>query len=93
MDTEELEALNPLHYSPTDVNGGLLGPLFPEVHNQLLCLADVEGEVVVLAPHCQVSLLLPIGCLIINSDQAHHHRIICKFKDGIGVVRGKDKKE
>ena len=44
-------------------------PSFPVVHNQLLCLADVEGEVVVLAPHCQTSDLLPKGCLIV-SDQS-----------------------
>ena len=54
---------NPLHYSPVDVNGGLLDPPFSLVHDQLLYLADVEGGVVVLAPHCQVSDLLPIGCL------------------------------
>ena len=27
------------------MNRGVLGPLFPVVHNQLLCFADVEGEV------------------------------------------------
>ena len=35
---------------------------------QLLVLADVEGEVVVLAPHCQVFDLLPVGCLIVIGD-------------------------
>jgi hypothetical protein len=29
VDTEELEAFNRLHYSPVDVNGGVLGPSFP----------------------------------------------------------------
>jgi hypothetical protein len=28
------------------VDEGVLSPRFPVVHNQLLCLADVEGEVV-----------------------------------------------
>ena len=72
MDTEDLEAFDPLHYSlvglthnvmrkaatsfssttqrPVEVNVGMLGPLFPVVHEQLLC-ADVEGEVDVMAPH------------------------------------------
>ena len=36
LDTEELEALDPLHYSPVDVNRGLLGPPFPIVHDHLL---------------------------------------------------------
>ena len=63
------EVLNLLHYSPIDENGGVLGPPFPVVHNHLLCLDHVEGEVVVLAPHGQVSDLLPIGCLVIVGDQ------------------------
>ena len=33
----------------------MLGPPFPEVHNHLLSLDHVEGEVVVLAPHGQVN--------------------------------------
>ena len=70
MDTKELEALNLLPCSPLDENGGVLGPLFPVVHNHLLCLDQVEGEVVVLAPHGQVSDLFPIGCLVVVGDQA-----------------------
>ena len=54
MDTEELEALNLLHYNSVDVDVGVLAPPFPVVHDQLLCLADIEGEVVFLEPHFQV---------------------------------------
>ena len=61
--------LNLFHYSPDDENGGMLGPPFPVVHNHLFCLDHVEGEVVVLAPHGQVSDLLPIGCLIVVGGQ------------------------
>ena len=64
VDTKELEALNLLNCSPVDENGGVLCPLFPVIHNHLLCLDHVEGEVVILAPHCQVSDLLPIGSLV-----------------------------
>ena len=70
LDTKELEALNLHHCSPVDENGGVLDPPFPVIHNHLLHLDHVEGEVVILAPHCQVSDLLPIGCLILVSDQA-----------------------
>ena len=69
MHIKELETLDPLHYSPVNVNECVFGPPFPVVHNQLLGLTHVEGEVVVLAPDCQVSDL-PIGCLIIVGDQA-----------------------
>jgi hypothetical protein len=51
VNTEELEALDPIHYSPFNVNGGVLAAPFLVVHDQLLCLADIEGEVVVSAPH------------------------------------------
>jgi hypothetical protein len=44
----------------------VLGPPFLVVHNHLLCLDHVEGEVVVLAPHSKVSDLLPISCLIVE---------------------------
>jgi hypothetical protein len=52
VDIEELEALDLLHYSLFDLNEGVFGPPFPGVHDQRLCIAEVEGEVVVLAPHC-----------------------------------------
>jgi hypothetical protein len=47
-------------------------PPFPVVHDQHLELTDVEGEVVLPAPHCQVTDFLPIGCLIVAGDQAYH---------------------
>ena len=58
MDTKEPEDLNLLHTSPVDENGGVLAHL-----------DHVEGEVIVLAPHGQVSDHLPIGCLVVG-DQA-----------------------
>ena len=87
MDTKELEALDRLQYSLVDVNGGMPCPPFPVVHDQLLCLAHVEEKIVVLAPHCQVSDL-PIGCLIVVSDQAYHICIVSKLNDDVGVKRG-----
>lgn len=87
METKELEALNSLHYSPVDVNGGVLGPPFPVVHDQLLCLDHNMGDVVVLAPHCKVSDL-SIGYLIVVVDQANHCCVNCKLNVGVGVVFG-----
>ena len=79
--------LDTLHYSPLDVNGDLFGPSFPEVHDQLLCLAHIEGEVVVLAPPCQISDL-PIVGLIVVGDLAYHCCVVSKFNDGVGIVLG-----
>jgi hypothetical protein len=72
--------------APIDVDG-VFAPPSPVVHYQLLCLADVDGEVVDLKPHCQVYDLLPIGCLIIIGDQSYHYRVARKLEDGVGVVR------
>ena len=66
----------------------MLGPVFSVVHNHLLCLNHIEGEVVVLAPHSQVSDLLPMGCLVSVSNQANHCCVICKHNDGVGVMPG-----
>jgi hypothetical protein len=88
VDTKELEALNLLHYSPVDENGGVPPPLSPVVHNHLLCLDHVEGEVVVLASHFQVSDLLTIGCLVVVGDKAYHCCVIGKLNYGVGVVPG-----
>ena len=85
MDTKELETLDPLHYSAVDVNGGLLGPPFLCPPSSPLS-SHIEGEFVVLAPHCQVSDLLPVGYLIIVGDQAYHRCVISKLDDGVGVV-------
>ena len=77
VDTKELEALKLLHYSSVDENGDVLGAPFPVVHNHLLSLGYVEGQVVILAPPGQVSDLLPIGCLIVVSDQAVVSSLLC----------------
>ena len=81
MDTKELDALNLLHDSPVDENGNMLSAPFPVVHNNFLCLDHIEGEVVVLAPHSQVSDLLPIGCLVIVGDQDYHCCVIGKLTE------------
>ena len=54
-----------LHCGPVNVDGGVRSLLSPEVHDQLLCFVDVEGEVIFLAPLSQGHHLLPVGCLVI----------------------------
>ena len=77
-----LDALELLHFSSDDVNGSLFGPI------QLLCFADVEEEFfLILAPHCQVFDLLPIGCLIVVGDQGYQICVVSKLNDGGEVVQ------
>ena len=61
-----------------------LGP--SDVLGHLLCPDDIE--VVILAPHGQISDNLPIGCLIVVSDQAYHCCVVGKLNDGEEVVLG-----
>jgi len=58
----------------------------PEVHDHLLSLADIEGEVIALAPCCQVPDLLSVGGLIIVGDETQDGGVIRKLKDGIGAM-------
>ena len=85
VDTEEPEAADSLHRSPIDGDGGVsLSLLLPVIHNQLL--ADVEMEVVILAPRCQVFDLL--SRLVAVGDLADDGRVVSKLHDGVGAVYG-----
>ena len=50
MDAKELKALDTLHNSPVDVDGGVFSPLSPIVSRSPPRLTDIEIKVVVLAP-------------------------------------------
>ena len=67
----------------------MLSPPFTLVHDHLLCLDHVEGEVVILAPQSLVSDFLPIDCLLVIGDQAYHCCVFGKLNDGVGVVLGR----
>ena len=56
-------------------------PPFSVVQNHLFCLDQVEGEVVILAPHCQVSDLIHIGCLIVVGDEAYHCCVVGRINE------------
>jgi hypothetical protein len=56
--TEELDFFSPSTW-------GVFSLLFPDVHDQLLCFVDVEGEVIFLTPLHQGPHLIPVGCLVI----------------------------
>ncbi len=84
VDTKVLEAVHPLHRGPVDDKGGVVPPLLlPKVHNQLLSLADVQGEVVVLTPAGQVLYLLQVNLFIVICDQVHHSCVVRKLGDGV----------
>ena len=78
-----------LYCRPVDGDGGVLGSLsLPLVHNQLINFAEVELEVVVLAPRCQGSHLLSVRRLVAVGDQADDGRVVSKLDDGVGAVCG-----
>ncbi len=75
--------------NPINVDGDVFfSLLLPVVHKQLLCFADAEMEVVVLAPRCQGSDLLSVGHLIVAGDQTDGGCVVSKFDDYVGAVDG-----
>eukprot|EP00061_Rhincodon_typus_P004206 g22002.t1 len=48
--TEELDALHPLNFSSVDVDGGMFSSFLSEVNDQFFSFADVEGQIVFIAP-------------------------------------------
>lgn len=60
--SRKMKLLTPLH------NLGK-GALLPEINEQFLGLADMNRSDVVLAPPCQVPVILPVGQLINVGDQ------------------------
>ena len=56
--------------------GGMLSPPFPVVHDQLLCLADVEGEVVARS----------LTSSLVVGDRAKQRCVVSKLNDGVVVV-------
>ncbi len=87
VDAKELEAGHTLHCSSVDGDGGVcLAPGPPEVHDDLLGFLGVECQVVVSTPRGQVPYFLPVGRLIVTSDQAYHRGVICELNYGIGTI-------
>ena len=83
---KEPEAADSLHRGPVDGDGDVSVSLsLPVVYNQLLSFADVEMEVVVLAPRCQVSDLPSLGRLVAVCDQAMTGHVVTKRIDGVVV--------
>ncbi len=85
---EELEAADPLHWSPVDGDGGVLTGPPPEIHHQLFGLTDVQREVVVVAPVSQGVHLFSVGWFITVGIQTYHRCVTCKFEDHVGAVHG-----
>ena len=89
MYTKEAEAAHSLHSGAVDGDGGVYSSAPPEVHYQLLCLCDVEGEMVVLTPVGQGADLLPVGHLITVGDKTHHCSVVRKLHNDVGVSSGR----
>jgi len=63
----------------------------PEVHGHLLSLADIDKQVVALAPCCQVPDLLSVAGLIIVGDETQDGgvRAMASFVDLLGRYAGR----
>lgn len=72
VDAKELEAGHTLHCNSVDADVGVCrAPRPPEVHNNLLGFLGVKYQALVSAPHDQVPYLIPVGRLVVTSDQTY----------------------
>ena len=58
----------------------------PEVHNDLFGRLGVKGQVVVGTTLSQVLDFVPIGPLVIPSNQAYHCGVICELDYSAGAI-------
>ena len=87
MHPQEFGAAHSLHSSTIDGQWRVLGVASPEVNNNLLCLADVQQEVVVSAPRGQTVDLIPVVGLVILGDETHQRScVVRKLHHVIGAV-------
>ena len=47
--SEELKLTDPFHHNSVDVDGAVLSPWYPVVHDQLFGFPCIEGEIILLA--------------------------------------------
>ncbi len=89
VDTTVLETVHPLHQRPVDVKWGLISCVFPKsISYQLLGLADIQKEVVVLTLTGQALYFLQVVLFIVIRDQVHHSCVVSKLDNGVCVERG-----
>ncbi len=82
------EIVHPLIYSAVYDYWGMCDPSPPVVHNDLLGLGDIQGEVVMPAILLHCCPLLPVGCLVTAGDHPHNCRVVRKLQDGVcGLCR------
>ena len=84
---QELVTGDTLDSHSIDVDGVVRASrLLPEVHDELLCYSGVEEQVIFGAPCGQVLDLLPIGSLIIVTDETNHRSVVRKLDEGIRSI-------
>lgn len=57
----------------------------PEVHDELLSLAGIQCEAVVLAPTCQLDYLISVLRLIVIVYQSDDSGVVCKLDNPVVV--------
>ena len=79
LNAQKYEAVHNLHSCPIDRHRKMVCTVPPKVNNELFSLANIEGQIIVLAPHCQILHLPPVSTLIIVSYQTNHSGVVSKF--------------
>ncbi|KAK1791951.1 hypothetical protein P4O66_013923 [Electrophorus voltai] len=81
---------DPSKLQPTVSGRRLVVPLLllAAIHDQLLCRADIQEEIIFLASVFQVFNLLQVGPLVVVRDQTHDNGVVSKLDNDGGAGSG-----
>ena len=86
LNSKVIDVVHSFHWNTSDGERRVEALLFPpEVHHNHLSFADVQLEVVNLAPSFQVLHFLQVGHFIVVGDETQQYCVVSKLDDGIAV--------
>ena len=89
MDSNELDAVDTLHFLTIYLERGMCGlPGCPKVHNDPLGFCGVQDQIIVRTPLDLMSDLLSVVCLLIVGCKSHYGGVISKPHYSVRGVDG-----
>ncbi len=88
MHPQELSAVDSLHCRAVNGLWGVVSEVSPEVHYNLICLPNIEEQVVSAKPFSQLYHFLAVVFFIVLADGTYNCCVISKLDDVVGAELG-----
>ncbi len=88
MQPQAFSAADSLHSRAVVCQWGVVNRFYPEVHHNLFCLPNIEGQVVNTTPFSQLCHFLSVVRFIVVANETHHRCVISKLDDVVGAELG-----